>query len=187
MFDLEKIIKINKFTLIIVLFVFLLMVMPYTYSKLFSESSSDSKIETAFFLLETNYYQTDIKIENLIPSDDPYIYKFSISNNDGKDRLETNMEYSFKLTTTTNLPLSYKLYKNDDKTDIIINDNIIRDGTDGAYFRILETEKETLSFDKDITNVYTLEIIFSKDYDSYEFQDVVEGIFLDINAKQIIE
>lgn len=187
MFDLKKLIKINKLTLFSILVFLFLLVMPFTYSRLFSESTADSKIETAFFLLKTEFYKTDIKIENLEPSDNPYIYKFKIANNDGKNRLETNMEYSFKITTTTNLPLAYSLYKNDDKTDIIIKDSIIRDGEDGAYFRVLETGIEYLGYEKDEENIYTLEILFSKDYDSYQYQDIVEGIFLDIDAKQIIE
>lgn len=187
MFDINKIFKINKLTIIIILFSILMLITPFTYSRLFSQSEAISEIETAFFLLETNYYQTDVKIENLAPSNIPYKYKFKISNNDGTNRLETNLEYTFKITTTTNLPLSYKLYKNDSSTDIITNDTIIKDGEDGAYFRILETSKEYMGFEKDEENIYILEILFPEEYNNYQFQDIIEGIFLDIDAKQIIE
>ena len=42
----------------------------------------------------------------------PYQYLL-ISNNNGEKRCETNMEYTLTITTTTNLPLTYKLYLNE--------------------------------------------------------------------------
>ena len=141
MFDVKKILKVNKITLGIILLLILLLLMPFAYSKLFSSNESETKLETAFFLLKTDYYSKEIKLEELEPSDTPHIYKFKVANNDGKNRLETKMEYNLKIVTTTNLPLSYKMYKNNNTENIIINDTIEQD-KDGTYFRTLEIDTE---------------------------------------------
>lgn len=63
------------------------------------------------------------------------------------------MEYTLKIVTTTNLPLSYSLYKNQKYTDnnsvnIIKSDVIARDSDleDATYFRTLTTEREVFGF-----------------------------------------
>lgn len=192
MFDKKKLLKINQLTIGIIILFILMLAVPFAYSKLFSQTESDSQIETAFFLLNEDYYEASISLENLLPRDEPYAYKFKISNNDGTNRLETKMEYNLKIITTTNLPISYKLYINEEYTtegsiNIITNDIVERDeGEDGAYFRTLETETKTFGFEEDQENIYQLVVLFPKEYDSFEYQNIIEGITIKIEAKQII-
>ena len=185
MFDVKRLLKVNKITLGIILLSILLLLMPFAYSKLFSSNESETKLETAFFLLKADYYSNEIKLEELEPSDTPYIYKFKVANNDGKNRLETKMEYNLKVVTTTNLPLTYKIYKNASTENIITSDTIEQD-EDGTYFRTLEISPETFGYEKDEENIYELSVLFPKEYDNFEYQDIVEGIFINIDAKQII-
>lgn len=192
MFDKKKLLKSNKLTLAIIILAIILALIPIAYSKLHSVAESDSKVETALYILKADYYEKEIKLDELIPSDIPYVYTFKVSNNDGKDRLETKLEYILKIITTTNLPLSYKLYMNEDynnvnSTNIIINDIIQKNSEDGAYFRILSTEKQILNYDKDEENIYHLVVNFPKEYDSFEYQDIIEGITISIESKQIID
>ena len=154
MFDRRKLLKSNKLTIAIILLAVVLTLIPIAYSKLFSKTDSDSKIETALYILNTDYYEKEVKLDELVPSDTPYVYNFKVANNDGKNRLETKLEYTLKIVTTTNLPLSYKLYMNENynynaSTNIITKDTIEKNGEDGAYFRTLETAKQTFGFDKD--------------------------------------
>lgn len=186
MFDIKKIIKINKITFTILMFFILLLLIPFAYSRLFSQTESETKLETAFFLLKTNYYTEEIKISDLEPSDNPYIYEFKVLNNDGTNRLETNLEYELKIVTTTNLPLTYKVYKNDSTNNIILEDIINKDES-GTYFRTLSFAKETFGYEQNEENTYKISILFPKEYNSFEYQDIVEGIFINIDAKQIIE
>lgn len=185
MFDVKRLLKVNKITLGIILLLILLLLMPFAYSKLFSSNESETKLETAFFLLKADYYSKEIKLEELEPRDTPYIYKFKVANNDGENRLETKMEYNLKVVTTTNLPLTYKLYKNNNTENIIINDTIEQD-EDGTYFRTLEIDPETFGYEQNEENIYELSVLFPKKYDNFEYQDIVEGIFINIDAKQII-
>ena len=176
MIDKVKFLKFNRVSILIILFLLLLIVVPFTYSKFFSSAKSDAKVDTAFYILKADYYETNICIDDIAPSDDVYTYDFSVLNNDGKNRAETNMEYTLKIVTTTNLPLSYALYKNEKYNDnnssnIITGDVIARDSDaeDATYFRTLSTEKEKFGFKKDEKNDYQLVISFPKEYDSFEF------------------
>lgn len=192
MFDKKKLLKSNKLTLAIIILAIILALIPIAYSRLHSVAESDSKVETALYILKADYYEKEIKLDELIPSDIPYVYTFKVSNNDGKDRLETKLEYILKIITTTNLPLSYKLYMNEDynnanSTNIITNDIIQKNSVDGAYFRILSTEKQIFNYDKDEENIYHLVVNFPKEYDSFEYQDIIEGITISIESKQIID
>lgn len=190
MFDRRKILKINKLTIVIIILAIILTLVPITYSKLFSNSEGSADIETALYLLNTDYYEKEISLGDLIPSDTPYIYDFKIANNDTVDRVEVNLEYTLKIITTTNLPLSYELYMNEDYkngTNIIINDVIEKSSEDGAYFRTLETDKQTFSYNNDEENIYHLVVKFPKEYDSFEYQDIIESITISITSKQIIE
>lgn len=192
MFDKKKLLKSNKLTLAIIILAIILALIPIAYSRLHSVAESDSKVETALYILKADYYEKEIKLNELIPSDIPYVYTFKVSNNDGKDRLETKLEYILKIITTTNLPLSYKLYMNEDynnanSTNIITNDIIQKNSVDGAYFRILSTEKQIFNYDKDEENIYHLVVNFPKEYDSFEYQDIIEGITISIESKQIID
>ena len=192
MFDKKKLLKSNKLTLAIIILAIILALIPIAYSRLHSVAESDSKVETALYILKADYYEKEIKLDELIPSDIPYVYTFKVSNNDGEDRLETKLEYILKIITTTNLPLSYKLYMNEDynnvnSTNIITNDTIQKNSEDGAYFRILSTEKQIFNYDKKEENIYHLVVNFPKEYDSFEYQDIIEGITISIESKQIID
>lgn len=192
MFDKKKLIRINQITIGIIILFLLMLTVPFAYSKLFSQTESDTQIETAFFILKEDYYEANINLGNLIPRDEPYTYKFRIANNDGTNRLETKMEYHLRIITTTNLPITYRLYIDEEytqegSTNVITNDTLIRDeGEDGAYFRTLETESKTFNFEQNEENIYQLVVTFPKEYDSFEYQDIIEGITIQIEAKQII-
>lgn len=192
MFDKVKLLKINKLTIVIIILAIVLALLPVAYSRLFSKTDSDSRVETALYILNTDYYEKEIKLDELVPSDTSYVYDFKVANNDGKDRLETNLEYNLKIVTTTNLPLSYKLYMNEKysnatSTNIITKDTIDKNSEDGAYFRTLETDKQTFGFDKDEENIYHLVVTFPKEYDSFEYQDIIEAVTICIESKQIID
>ena len=42
-------------------------------------------------------------------------------------------------------------------------------------------------FDKDEENIYHLVVTFPKEYDSFEYQDIIEGVTICIESKQIID
>ena len=127
----------------------------------------------------------------MIPQSAPYVYNFTVANNDGINRVETDMEYDLSIITTTNLPLTYELYMNQTydqtgATSAIISQNTTAD-EDGAYFKTIKTAKQTFSYSANQANNYQLVIYFPTTYTHYKYQDIAEMVRIVIESKQIVE
>ena len=180
MIDVKKFLKLNRLTLILIIFIILLIIVPITYSKFQSHAKIDSNSENK-----------QIVLDKMIPQDEPYTYNFIVANNNGEKRCETNMEYTLTITTTTNLPLTYKLYLNEKYTDLNSKNIIISEKTTpddkGNYLKTFKTNKLTFSNEKDESNIYQLVVEFPKQYNTTDYQDSVEAIIINVDSKQIIE
>ena len=191
MIDVKKFLKLNRLTLILIIFIILLIIVPITYSKFQSHAKSNADVKTEFYIIDSNSENKQIILDKMIPQDEPYTYNFIVANNNGEKRCETNMEYTLTITTTTNLPLTYKLYLNEKYTDpnsknIIISEETAPDD-DGTYFKTIKTNKLTFSHEKDESNIYQLVVEFPKQYNTTDYQDSVEAIIINVDSKQIIE
>lgn len=191
MIDIKKFLKYNRLTIAIIILALLIFIIPITYSKFQTSTTQNANIETAFYLIDSTYETKTIKLDNLVPSDNTYTYNFTVANNDGTKRAETDIEYTINIKTTTNLPLTYALYLNQqytdtDSTDVIIND-ITEADENGTYFKKMTTDSTIFSHQKDENNFYQLTVIFPKEYDDFEYQGIIEGIFITVESKQIIE
>lgn len=147
------------------------------------------KFGAAFYLLNDEYQSKNIKLDALEPRDDEYVYTFSISNNKNNQRTETTLEYELNIITTTNLPLLYKLYKNEDYktgTNIVTKDTTAADEY-GTIFRTISTNKEIFVHTENQTNIYTLVVSFPQEYNKTEYQDIIEAIIVEINSRQLIQ
>lgn len=176
---------------LILMSLIVILVVPYSYSRYESSVNSQVQTEVAYYLLDASPVSGTIRIDNLVPSDAPYVYNFSVSNNNGANRTEINLEYNLSIKATTNLPLTYKLYLNQDynnplSTDII-DENLVITDDDGVYFKNMTTATEEFSYMVDQTNEYTLLVYFPLTYSSYEYQGIVESIDILINSRQLIE
>ena len=191
MIDVKKFLKLNRLTLILIIFIILLIIVPITYSKFQSHAKSNADVKTAFYIIDSNSENKQIVLDKMIPQDEPYTYNFIVANNNGEKRCETNMEYILTITTTTNLPLTYKLYLNEKYTDLNSKNIIISEETapddDGTYFKTIKTNKLTFSHEKDESNIYQLVVEFPKQYNTTDYQDSVEAIIINVDSKQIIE
>lgn len=191
MIDVKKFLKLNRLTLILIIFIILLIIVPITYSKFQSNANSNADVKTAFYIIDSNSENKQIVLDKMIPQDEPYTYNFIVANNNGEKRCETNMEYTLTITTTTNLPLTYKLYLNEKYTDLNSKNIIISEETapddDGTYFKTIKTNKLTFSHEKDESNIYQLVVEFPKQYNTTDYQDSVEAIIINVDSKQIIE
>ena len=187
MINKKRFLMINKFSLAVILLLILIIIIPFTFSKFSSTTSGNAKIETAFYILNASYFTEEIDIGDLVPREEPYIYSFTVSNNDGTDRLETKMNYDLEIITTTNLPLTYKLYLNDNHdTNIITEEKIVQDEND-TYFKNLKTTSKTFGFLRDETDKYELYVYFPSTYTDFNYQDIIELITINIESKQVLE
>ncbi|MGM9879250.1 MAG: hypothetical protein ACI31R_04425 [Bacilli bacterium] len=191
MIDKKKFLSYMKVNVLFLVLLILLLNIPSTLSKYTSDSSSDVKTDVAFYLLKTDYQTESILLDEIAPSDDAYVYNFSVSNYEGNNRVETNLSYDLSIRTTTNLPLEYELYLNEDynssgASSIFTSDETVLD-SDSTYFRNFTTDTKYFSYLYDEINNYQLVVYFPKEYIDYKYQDIYESVEITIKSKQIID
>ena len=191
MIDKKKFFSYMKTNILCLTFLIIILNIPSTLSKYTSNSSSDVKTDVAFYIVKTDYKTEEILLDEIVPREEPYVYTFEVSNKDGKNRTETNLSYDLSIRTTTNLPLEYELYLNEDYKDsgastIFTSDNTEQD-SDSTYFRNFKTDTKYFSYLYDEKNTYQLVVRFPKDYIDYKYQDIYESIEITIKSKQIVK
>ena len=182
--------KIIKLLILIFTLMFLLKLITFTISRYESLGEGNTNIEVAFFVIKKDFQEMTLNLEEIIPRDEPYVYNFTISNKEGDNMCETDMEYDLILRTTTNMPLEYELYMNQsyqdaDATSIIKKNEIIKDA-DGTYFSKITTQTENFSYKEEKTNTYELVVYFPSIYNTTNYQDLIDMIEISINARQVI-
>ena len=192
MFSKKKFILISKINFLILVFILLINIMPVTFSKYQSIGTGNINSNIAFYLLESTYVTEQVKLNDLVPSDNPYVFNFTIGNQRDDDVSEVDIEYVLQIITTTNLPLRYELYKNCDFLDNS-SVNLITDANTeisqdeyGTYFQKFNIETEYLYYSEPLTNEYTLVVYFDKSNNDAKYQGMVEGVKISIDSKQII-
>ena len=162
----------------------------FTAAKYESEKMADIKPNFAFFITDVSSQSHSIKIDNIIPSDEPYIYTFTVSNFKDNKKSNVDLRYSMEIITTTNLPLDIKLYKNPILDNEAHHSDIITQNSDGVYFRhLLYNSESVMNYNSLRTDTYTLWISFPSSYkNDYEhLNGLMELIDIEIRAKQVTE
>ena len=75
-------------------------------------------------------------------------------------------------------------YKDKDAQNIITENEITLD-EQGTYFRHIKTEKVNLTYRKATTNLYQLVVYFPKNYNTENYQNIIELIEITVNAHQV--
>lgn len=153
-----------------------------------SQTRLRANIDKALYIFNRDKMSFNIDSSKIIPSDDPYTYKFSISNYKEDRESDFNIVYTLKIKTTTNLPLGFKLYKNTDLNNNILSAAEIRQDVDGSYYRVYTVNDEVLMEYKDkIIDVYTLSVDFPKKYaEDLTYADCIEAIEVIIDSSQAV-
>lgn len=176
------------FILVIVLIVFIKLDI-FTYSIYEKQVTSSNDLKTAIYLLDDSYQTITVKIPDVIPSNNQYLYSFSVSNYKDESHCDTNLEYVVHIRTTTNLRIDYELYNTlniDGATSIITSNNVDLD-SDGTYFRNILTNKKTMHYDLDEIEYYTLLLNLPSDYRDAKYSGVPEVIEINIESRQVLD
>lgn len=193
MFSKKKFVLINKINILIIVLLILLKLLPVTLSRYESNATGETNTNIAYYLLEPNYYTDNIKLNTLGIQQEPYVYNFTISNFNENDHSEVDLTYILSIVTTTNIPLRYELYENEDytsanKTNLITTNNtVIEPDSDGTYFQTITMNEEEMLYSEDITNSYTLLIYYDSNNADSKYQDTIEGVRIIIDSKQEID
>lgn len=162
------------------------------YASYETNAKLNASIDRAIYLIDNEGMSFNIDPEQIIPSNDPYVYKFSISNFNAVTRSDIDVLYELRVTTTTNLPLTFELYRNENYDDVgainlFSSPRVVQD-EDGAWYNIYEPNGVyEMLYTEQITDIYTLVINFSKEYASNSvYADSIENIEVMIKSKQIV-
>ena len=124
--------KILRKNIIIIVLIVIIGVIAFklveTFARYSSSSSSEAGVNVAFWFIGNSVEEQQEKriiLEKLQPSTEYQVYSFSISNNNGTKTAQTDIRYQIDITTTTNLPLNYYLYKRIDSS--------LAEGTNDVY------------------------------------------------------
>ena len=191
MIDKKKARLYIKFIILILCLVIIVHIFSLTLSRYESESESNADIDIAFYVLNEDYQSMTLNLGKIVPRAEPYIYNFTISNEKDGKIAETDIEYELTLRMTTNLPLEYNLYMNEEDTSTKINtegieENIIQD-EDGTYFKTLTKNKQEFKYSVSTLNKYTLVVYFPEEYNTEDYQDRIDIVEINVDAKQIID
>lgn len=178
-----------KLIILILCFLIIARLFVLVLSKYESISNSYANVDIAFYILKEDYKTMTINLASLLPQEDEYVFEFSIGNEEDGEIAEVDLEYELTLKTTTNLPLTYKLYMNEQYTDEtatnIIKENNVSSDEYGTYFRTMTTDKITLPYTQGKTNLYQLVINFPANYNEEIYQDIIELLEITVNAHQV--
>ena len=176
---------------IILLLLLFLNLGSFALSKYESEANIDVSPRLAFFIVDVGTYSDTFELGRVLPSNQPYIYTFSVSNFKSDKRINVNLEYTIEFVSTTNLPLNFKVFKAGTPTSGsgIITTDTITTNSDGMYFRNMEIgETFSFSYVENETDDYILWVEFPESYKYYSksYEGVLDLIEIKVNASQIV-
>ena len=181
----------TKLVILVLCFLIIARIFVLVLSKYESVSNSYANVDIAFYLLKEDFKTMTLNLASLLPQDNAYTFEFSVGNQAGDERAEIDLEYELLIRTTTNLPLTYELYMNEQYTDAgatnIIKENTVEQDEFGTYFRKMTTDKIILPYTEGKTNLYQLVVYFPEDYNQEKYQDIIELLEINVNGQQYSE
>ena len=167
----------------------LIVIRNYKFTKSKYETITDVEVTPtiAFFVTDVKSYNDSIKLEEIVPRSNPYLYSFTVSNFKDNKRGNVDLTYSIEFITTTNLPLNFKLYREDDLENDITSSTSFTTDSNGMYYKHLFIEEvSSLKYSLDSTDTYILSVEFPEIYKSNpdDYSGVVELIEVYVHAEQ---
>ena len=174
--------------LVIVLLIFIKMDV-FTMSRYENSVTAQNSISTAIYLVNDEYQTINVQLPDVIPSNNQYIYTFSVSNFNEDDHADTNIKYRVHIRTTTNLEIEYELYDTLDIEDAesCVDSNTIVQDFHGTHFRHIYTDYSTMLYSEDKTDYYSLLFTFPDDFNKAKYSGIAELIEINIESSQILQ
>ena len=155
------------------------------------ESSTQVRISPsiAFFIVGVESQTGQIKLDGMVPSAQPYLYSFNVSNFGNGKRADVDLTYSIELITTTNMPLNFRIFKGNDMVTNEVDSDTVTTDSDGVYFRhLVINDVSTMTYSSDHTDTYTLWVEFPASYntDAAAYAGVIDLVDIKIDAEQVV-
>ena len=162
------------------------------YSRYEVRAKINANIDKALYIFEDEKISFNLDPNGIIPRDDPYTYKFSVSNYNSSKESDVDISYKVSIRTTTNLPIQLRLYRNelyDSETSVnLLNGSSVVQDEDSAWYRVYNVADEfEFLYTSKSTDVFTLVINFPSVYSENPiYADYIENIEVTLESKQII-
>lgn len=154
-------------------------------AKYSSQSTASKELEIAYYVLESKHETQQLKLDAMVPRDEPYKYGITVLNSKEGKVSETSIEYILQIRTTTNLPLQFAIVEEGDDKNLITNTQTVQND-DGVYYITMNTDTKEFGLNKE-QHEYILEIIFPKEYKANsEYADIIELVEVTIDSRQKI-
>lgn len=155
------------------------------------ESNIDANIKPslAFFLVDVSTQSGQIKLDGIIPREEPYIFTFEVSNFNDKKRANVDLTYSIEIITTTNMPLNFKIFKGSEMIQNEIDSDTVTTDDNGVYYRHLVIDDvTTMNYNQECTDLYTLWVEFPTSYMAYpdKYSGIIDLVDVKVNAEQVV-
>lgn len=184
--------KFLLFGLVLFLCLFLAVYMlRIAYARYEVNAKLKSDLNRALYIFETEKLEFNLETGGLVPSETPYIYKFSVSNFNDEKVSELDLEYNVTVKTTTNMPITLEIYKLDD--DANEGDNLVTGASrwvdvDSAIYNLYKVpDTYDMSLNVKTTDYFVIKINYPIEYkNSMTYEDTIENIDVILESKQVI-
>ena len=160
------------------------------YARYEVRSKINANIDRALYIFEDEKMAFNLEPLGIVPSDSSYVYRFSVSNFNASKQSDVDISYTVSVRTTTNLPLTIKLYRNElpdaaGATNILGGATAIQDD-DNAWYRLYETVNSyDMNYSSRVTDVYSLVILFpASNADFPIYSNYLENIQIILKSQQ---
>jgi hypothetical protein len=163
------------------------------YSRYEVRTKLMANIDKALYLFKSETVSFNLDSSGIIPRDQSYQYRFSVSNFTTDASSDVDLTYNVKVRTTTNLPLQISMYRNqlpedNDAVDIFSGSTNIQD-EDSAWYHLYDAESNyEMLYETRKTDVYTMVITFPAQYANNEiYANYIESIEVILESKQMVQ
>lgn len=189
--DNKKIFFSIRIFFIVIFFCFALNFIGIGLSKYDSKATSKAKALIAFFVVEEGTYEKKLSLGKITPSKEKYVYPFTISNYNDNQTTDVAIDYTITFITTTNLPLTFEVYKNENYTNrnainLVSNQEVYQDENQVYYNRITIDDVGSFSFNENQTDIFNLVVEFDEKYknDPTNYSGYIDLVKVVVDAKQ---
>lgn len=177
------------FSILLIIVLISIGTINFTQARYESDTSVNISPSLAFFIVDVGTSSGQIKLDGLVPRNEPYLYSFNVSNFDSNKRANVDLTYSIELITTTNIPLNFKLFRGNNYEENEMDVDVTTTDENGVYYRhLIIDDINTMNYNVDTTDVYTLWVEFPKSYENYPdyYAGIIELVDIKINAEQVV-
>lgn len=176
-------------SLVIFLLIIIISSIGFTYARYESDTTLKLNPNIAFFIVDATNTTKSLELTKMVPSNDYYDYYFEVSNFNDTGKANVDLNYNIKLKMTTNLPLTYEIYKVEDNTMANINTVNISTNQDGMYFKeYVDTNDYFMACKTKKTDRFLLRVYFPLEYKNNPdyYESVIDLVEININATQVV-